>query len=108
LLEELEMKHYIVNHQAEPDELELLFGPLDGTEEFVTTDTDDLAAMACDAGIYTSRAAARLSGLAGPCPMGVWTFGTSLTRFVAWNPHSPTRKVTVSPQHEQPNIWLGF
>ena len=103
------MKHFIVKPPGNLSfkDISCVFGPLDGTEEFVTVETDDLAAMATQAGVFNSRGEARRNGLVGPCPTGVWLFGTKKRRFWVWNPRSPSGKVTVSLAFDKTGKWFG-
>jgi len=88
-------------------DIDIVFGPMDGTEEIVSLEHDDLAAMAAEAGVFKSRSDARRNGLGGPCPTGLWQFGTKKRRFWVWNPHSPTGKVTVNLSFDKTDHWLN-
>ena len=104
------MKHFIVCPEGNlsSKEIDCMFGPLDGTEEFVTLKSDDLAAMASEAGVFKSRGEARRNGLKGSCPTGIWQFGTKKRRFWVWNPQSPTGKVTVNSNFDKSDRWFGI
>ena len=103
------MKHFVVNPDRSMSfgDMECIFGPLDGTEDIVSVDSDDLAAMAAEAGVFKSRGEARRNGLSGPCPNGLWQFGTKKKRFWVWNPKSPTGKVTVNLSFDKTKRWFG-
>jgi len=104
------LKHFIVSPKKKDvssEDIDLIFGPLDGTEEIVTLESDDLAAMASDAGVFHSKNEARRNGLEGPCPSGIWLFGTKKKRFWVWNPNSPTGKVTVKVAFDKTSRWFS-
>tara|TARA_R110002074_G_scaffold134272_1_gene278328 strand:+ start:3600 stop:3920 length:321 start_codon:yes stop_codon:yes gene_type:complete len=103
------MKHFVVNPNRNMSfkDIDCIFGPMDGTEEIVAVVSDDLAAMAAEAGVFKSRSEARRNGLSGPCPTGVWQFGTKKKRFWVWNPDSPTSKVTVNLNFDKSERWFG-
>lgn len=103
------MKHFIVNpdHNLRMADVDIVFGPLDGTEEIVNLEHDDLAVMAVEAGVFTSKGQARKNGLGGPCPTGLWQFGTKKRRFWVWNPNSPSGKVTVGANFDKTKRWFG-
>ena len=48
------MKHFIFNpdHNLRMKDIDIVFGPLDGTEQIVNLEHDDLAAMAVEAGVF--------------------------------------------------------
>ena len=101
------MKHFVVNPNQNMSfgDIDCIFGPMDGSEEIVAVVNDDLAAMAAEAGVFSSRGEARRNGLGGPCPTGVWQFGTKKKRFWVWNPQSPTGTVTVSVNFDKTSRW---
>ena len=103
------MKHFVVNPQRNVsfDDIDCIFGPLDGSEDIVAIESDDLAAMAAEAGVFKSRSEARRNGLDGPCPTGVWQFGTKKKRFWVWNPQSPTGRVIVNCNFDKTSRWFG-
>ena len=103
------MKHFIVNpdHNLRMKDIDIVFGPLDGTEEIVNLEHDDLAVMAVEAGVFGSKGQARKNGLGGPCPTGLWQFGTKKRRFWVWNPNSPSGKVTVGANFNKTKRWFG-
>ena len=103
------MKHFIVNpdHNLRMADVDIVFGPLDGTEQIVNLEHDDLAVMAVEAGVFESKGQARKNGLGGPCPTGLWQFGTKKRRFWVWNPNSPSGKVTVEANFDKTNRWFG-
>jgi len=103
------MKHFIVNpeHNLRMKDIAIVFGPLDGTEHIVNLEHDDLAVMAVEAGVFESRGQARKSGLGGPCPTGLWQFGTKKRRFWVWNPNSPSGKVIVETNFDKTRRWFG-
>ena len=103
------MKHFIVNpdHNLRMADVDIVFGPLDGTEEIVNLEHDDLATMAMEAGVFKSKGEARKNGLGGPCPTGLWQFGTKKRRFWVWNPNSPSGKVTVGANFNKTKRWFG-
>ncbi len=103
------MKHFVVNpeHNLRMKDIAIVFGPLDGTEEVVNLEHDDLATMAVEAGIFKSKTEARKNGLSGPCPHGLWQFGTKKRRFWVWNPREPSGQVTVSVSFDKTKRWLG-
>tara|TARA_B100000963_G_C22284357_1_gene518569 strand:+ start:186 stop:497 length:312 start_codon:yes stop_codon:yes gene_type:complete len=103
------MKHFIVNpdHNLRMADVDIVFGPLDGTEQIVNLEHDDLAVMAVEAGVFESKGQARKNGLGGPCPTGLWQFGTKKRRFWVWNPNSPSGKVTVEANFDKTRRWFG-
>jgi hypothetical protein len=103
------MKHFIVNpdHNVRTKDIDNVFGPLEGSEQIVSLEHDDLATMAMEAGVFKSKGEARKNGLGGPCPTGLWQFGTKKRRFWVWNPNSPTGKVTVNASFDKTTRWFG-
>ncbi len=94
------MLHFVVDNDENPvpdRDIELVFGPLDGSEQIVRVQTDDLATMAVDAGLFSSRSQARKNGLEGPAPHGCNRIGTKKRRFWVWNPHPTGEKVVMKP-----------
>ena len=94
------MKHFVVNPQRNVSfkDIDCIFGPLDGSEDIVAVESDDLASMAAEAG---------RNGLGGPCPTGVWQFGTKKKRFWVWNPQSPSGRVVVNCNFDKTSRWFG-
>ena len=94
------MIHFVVereNNAVLDRDIELVFGPLDGTEQIVKVKADDLAAMAVEAGIFPSKGQARKNGLQGPAPHGLHQIGTKKRRFWVWNPISGDERVILAP-----------
>jgi len=104
------MKHFVVNpdQNLSMKDLDIVFGPLDGTEEIVVHDHDDLAAMAAEAGVFKSKGEARKNGLGGPCPNGLWLLGTKKRRFWVWNPGSPSGKVVLNVNFDKSGRWFSL
>ena len=65
-------RHFWFIHESLPDsDRELFFGPLDGTEEFVTFDDDWIMAhVMAAAGVFPSASQARKQGFNIPIPEG--------------------------------------
>ena len=103
------MLHFVVSNDQNPvsdEDIELVFGPFDGDEEIVRVQSDDLAAMAADAGVFPSRGQARKNGLEGPAPDGCNRIGTKKRRFWVWNPHPTDEEVVMKPAFNRNVGWF--
>ena len=103
------MLHFVVTNDQNPvsdEDIELVFGPFDGDEEIVRVQSDDLSAMAADAGVFPSRGQARRNGLGGPAPQGVNRIGTKKRRFWVWNPHPTDEEVVMKPAFNRNAGWF--
>ena len=103
------MLHFVVINDQNPvsdEDIELVFGPFDGEEEIVRVQSDDLSAMAADAGLFPSRSQARKNGLEGPAPQGVNRIGTKKRRFWVWNPSPTAEEVVMKPSFNRNAGWF--
>jgi hypothetical protein len=101
--------HFVVDDDQNPvssEDIELVFGILNNDEEIVRVQSDDLSAMAVDAGVFPSCEQARKSGLEGPAPQGVNRIGTKKHRFWVWNPRPSDEKVVMMPVFNRNAGWF--
>ena len=103
------MLHFVV---ITPDcpvserDIELIFGPLIEGEQIVKVQSDDLASMAVEAGVFPSKGQSRKNGLDGPAPHGLHQIGTKKRRFWVWNPAPSGEKVTLNPSFDRTQGWF--
>ena len=101
--------HFVVEREenvVSDRDIELVFGPVATGEAIVRVETDDLAFMAVEAGVFPSRGQARKSGLEGPAPHGLHQIGTQKKRFWVWNPHPGPEKVILNPSFDKTLGWF--
>ena len=103
------MLHFVVDDDQNPvssEDIELVVGILNNDEEIVRVQSDDLSAMAADAGVFPSRGQARKNGLGGPAPQGVNRIGTKKRRFWVWNPSPTAEEVVMKPSFNRNAGWF--
>ena len=103
------MIHFVVEFSDSPvsaEDIALMFGPLTEGEQIVRVQSDDLSAMAVEAGLFPSKGQSRKNGLGGPAPHGLHLIGTKKRRFWVWNPAPSGEKVTLSPSFDRTQGWF--
>ena len=98
--------HFVVQNSDFPvseADIELVFGL---QEQVIEVKSDDLAAMAVAAGLFSSKGQSRKAGLRGPAPHGLHMIGTKKRRFWVWNPVASDEKVTLSPSFDKTQGWF--
>jgi len=101
--------HFVVESAQSPvsdKDIEAVFGPFEGHEQIIKVESEDLAAMAVEAGIFSSKGQSRKNGLGGPAPHGLHQIGTKKRRFWVWNPAPSGEKVTLSPSFDRTQGWF--
>lgn len=102
--------HFVVERKdnvVSDRDIEIVFGPQDGHEKVIKIKTDDLAFMAVEAGVFSSKGQARKNGLGGPAPHGLHQIGTKKKRFWVWNPVAGSERVTLNPSFDRTLGWFG-
>jgi hypothetical protein len=101
--------HFVVEKPDFPvseRDIELIFGPTGPLDKVIKVQTDDLASMAVEAGLFPSKGQSRKNGLHGPAPHGLHQIGTKKRRFWVWNPKSSDDKVTFSLTFDRTQGWF--
>ena len=101
--------HFVVEFSESPvsdGDIALMFGPLTEGERIVRVQSDDLSAMAVEAGLFPSKGQSRKNGLGGPAPHGLHLIGTRKRRFWVWNLTSPSEKVTFNLSFDRSPGWF--
>ena len=101
--------HFVVqnpNFPVSERDIELVFGPAKASDEIIEVQSDDLAAMAVEAGIFPSKGQSRKNGLSGPAPHGLHQIGTKKRRFWVWNPEASGEQVTFNLAFDRTQGWF--
>ena len=101
--------HFVVDNPENPvldRDIESIFGPMGSAEQIVKVQTDDLATMAVEAGLFPSKGQSRKNGLHGSAPHGLHQIGTKKRRFWVWNLTSPSEKVTFNLSFDRSPGWF--
>ena len=103
------MIHFVVEngHLVREDDIKLVFGPLEDVDEVRRILDEDLAAMAVEAGVFSSKSQARKNGFHGPAPHGLHRMGTKKRRFWVWNPHPTGKKVVCNVNFDRSSGWFA-
>ena len=101
--------HFVVENPDFPvsdRDIECIFGPMGSAEQIVKVQTDDLAAMAVEAGLFPSKGQSRKNGLHGSAPHGIHQIGTKKRRFWVWNPEASGEQVTFNLAFDRTQGWF--
>ena len=101
------MKHFITTGDFTSRDIDLIFGPLDGFEEVVHLEAQDMETLAVEAGVFPSKGQARKNGFKGSVPWGLNLFGTKKRAFWVWSPEHPDTEPTINPSFDRSARWFS-